>query len=408
MDNTSYDEIFQKIRINFLFNHPFLSVLALSISTNYMENKFSAFQTNGMKISVDLHKLQKYTQDEITYLYAHTLLHIVLKHPYRQKTREKKLWNQSCDLVINLVLSKFSNVGEMPDDEILDLDLENKCVEEVYEILYKEQEENNELANQEKNENEEIKTKPNEKGKLKSHIYDESKLDIEEVNDEKTSQGDREKLDGIIIQALSIAKKTSNECAGLQVEIETLIKPEISLQDTLKEYLISSLFEKTTTYNRPNKRFIHSGLYLPGNKKSDELIEVYIALDSSSSVSLDEYKKFLGVVKDVCDGFYEYKVIVLPFDLKVKEKHIIKFDSFNPLNQDELFIPKSDGGTDFDEVLRYLKKSSEIKSDNLLMVLSDGEFDINESLVSKTLFIISNNKNIKRFESYGRVIQFNL
>ena len=408
MDNTSYDEIFQKIRINFLFNHPFLSVLALSISTNYMENKFSAFQTNGMKISVDLHKLQKYTQDEITYLYAHTLLHIVLKHPYRQKTREKKLWNQSCDLVINLVLSKFSNVGEMPDDEILDLDLENKCVEEVYEILYKEQEENNELANQEKNENEEIKTKPNEKGKLKSHIYDESKLDIEEVNDEKTSQGDREKLDGIIIQALSIAKKTSNEYAGLQVEIETLIKPEISLQDTLKEYLISSLFEKTTTYNRPNKRFIHSGLYLPGNKKSDELIEVYIALDSSSSVSLDEYKKFLGVVKDVCDGFYEYKVIVLPFDLKVKEKHIIKFDSFNPLNQDELFIPKSDGGTDFDEVLRYLKKSSEIKSDNLLMVLSDGEFDINESLVSKTLFIISNNKNIKRFESYGRVIQFNL
>jgi predicted metal-dependent peptidase len=408
MDNTSYDEIFQKIRINFLFNHPFLSVLALSVSTNYMENKFSAFQTNGMKISVDLHKLEKYTQDEITYLYAHTLLHIVLKHPYRQRTREKKLWNQSCDLVINLVLSKFSNVGEMPEDEILDLDLENKCVEEVYEILYKEQEENNESANQEKSENEEIKTKPNEKGKLKSHIYDESKLDIEEVNDEKTSQGDREKLDGIIIQALSIAKKTSNEYAGLQVEIETLIKPEISLQDTLKEYLISSLFEKTTTYNRPNKRFIHSGLYLPGNKKSDELIEVYIALDSSSSVSLDEYKKFLGVVKDVCDGFYEYKVIVLPFDLKVKEKHIIKFDSFNPLNQDELFIPKSDGGTDFDEVLRYLKKSSEIKSDNLLMVLSDGEFDINESLVSKTLFIISNKKNIKRFESYGRVIQFNL
>lgn len=207
---------------------------------------------------------------------------------------------------------------------------------------------------------------------------------------------------------MSIAKKSSKEYIGLQVEIDTLIKPEISLQDSLKEYLIASLFEKTSTYNRPNRRFIHSGLYLPGNKKSDELIEVYIALDSSSSVSLDEYKKFLGVVKDVCDGFYEYKVVVLPFDLKVKEEHIIKFDSFNPLNQEELFIPKSDGGTDFDEVLRYLKKSSEIRSENLLMVLSDGEFDINESLVSNTIFIISDRKNLKRFESYGRVIQFNL
>ena len=408
MANISYDEIFQKIRINFLFNHPFLSVLALSIPTIYEENIYSAFQTNGIRLSIDSKKLEKYSIDEITYLYAHTLLHIVLKHPYRQKTREKKLWNQSCDLVINLIMSSFSNIGTMPNDEVLDLDLEDKCVEEVYEILYKKSEEENVSKQEEEKKDEEIKTTANQKGKLKAYIYDESKLDIEEVNDEKTSQGDREKLDGIIIQALSIAKNNSKEYVGLQIEIDTLIKPEISLQDTLKEYLIASLFEKTATYNRPNRRFIHSGLYLPGNKKSEELIEVYIALDSSSSVSLDEYKKFLGVIKDVCDGFYEYSVSVLPFDLKVKEEHIIKFDSFNPLKEEKIFIPKSDGGTDFDEVLRYLKKSTEIRSDNLLMVLSDGEFEISESLVSNTLFIISAKKNIKKFEVYGRVIQFNL
>ncbi len=402
----SYDEVFQKIRINFLFNHPFLSVLALSIPTRFKDNSNSAFQTNGKEIFIDLKKLQSYSSDEITYLYAHTLLHIVLKHPFRQKTREKKLWNQACDLVTNLVLSSFSNIGKMPTDEILDLDLENKCVEEVYEILRKE-EENNESSSEEKKDDE-IKTKPKEDGKLKAYIYDESKMDIEEVNDENTSSGDREKLDGIIIQALSIAKKSSKEYQGMQIEIDTLIKPEISLQDTLKEYLISSLFEKTSTYSRPNRKFVHSGLYLPGNKKSDEMIEVFIALDSSSSVTLDEYKKFLGVVKDVCEGFYEYKVKVLPFDLKVKEEHIIEFDSFNPLIEKELFIPKSDGGTNFDEVLRYLKKSSDIRSDNLLMVLTDGEFEMYESLVCKTLFIISEKKNIKRFERFGRVIQFNI
>ena len=410
MDSSSYDEVFQKIRINFLFNHPFLSVLALSIPSIYTQNKNSAFQTNGNEIHIDLEKLQKYANDEITFLYAHTLLHIVLKHPYRQKTREKELWNQACDLVINLIMSSFSNIGSMPKDEMLDLDLENKCVEEVYEILRKEKEEEKreDDSKDEEQKDEEIKTKPNEKGKLKAHIYDKSKMDLEEVNDESKDSGEREKLDGIIIQALSIAKKSSKEYAGMQVEIDTLIKPEISLQDTLKEYLISSLFEKTSTYERPNRKFIHSGLYLPGSKKSDELIEVYIALDSSSSVTLDEYKKFLGVVKDVCEGFYEYKVKVLPFDLKVKEEHIIVFDSFNPLIEDELFIPKSDGGTDFDEVLRYLKKSSEIRSDNLLMVLSDGEFEISESLVSNTLFIISEKKNIKRFERFGRVIQFDI
>jgi len=378
-----------------LFNHPFLSVLALSIETNFTKNKKSAFETNGFKIDIDLEKLSQYGEDELTYLYAHTLLHIVLKHPYRQKTRDSSLWNQSCDIVVNNILSDFKNIGSVPSDEISDEDLKNKCVEEVYEVLYK------------KDEEKQIKVTPNEKGDLKAFIYNESKQDIQEVEDDKTSSGDKEKLDGIIIQALSIAKKSSNNYAGLSVEIDTLIKPEISLQDVLKEYLISSLFEKQSSYSRPNRRFIHSGLYLPGNEKSDEFLDVFIALDSSSSVTLDEYKKFLGVVADVCEGFYEYSIKVLPFDLKVKEDYIVEFNSFSSLKEKDFFIPKSDGGTNFDEVLRFLK-STDVRAENLLVVLSDGEFEVSESLVCKTLFIINDKKNLTKFESIGRVMEFTL
>jgi len=405
LSKKEYEKLFSKLRVNFLFNHPFLSVLALCITTTFKENKNSAFETNGSKITIDLEKLSLYKEEEITYLYAHTLIHIVLKHPLRIKTRELIIWNQACDLVTNNILESFENVGIKPDDEILDKDLKDKCVEEVYEIIYKKEKQKNKSSKEKSKDKNKAKVAPNEKGDKKAYIYNKSKLDIQEVNDDKTDKGDQEKLDGIIIQALSIAKKTSNQYHGLQIEIDTLIKPEISLQDALKEYLISSLFEKTSSFERPNKRYIHSGIYLPGNKKSDELIEIYIALDSSSSVSLDEYKKFLGVIKDVCEGFYEYKITVIPFDKFVKKEHIIDFDSFNPLKDDDLFIPKSDGGTNFNEVLKFLK-TTQIKRDNLLMVLSDGEFDINESLVCQTLFIISDKKNINRFQKYGRVIEF--
>lgn len=408
MANISYDELFAKLRVNFLFNHPFLSVLALSIPTTFEQNANSAFQTNGAKITIDLEKLEKYNDEHITYLYAHTLLHIVLKHPKRAKTRDTNIWNMSCDLVINNILDTFENIGIKPDDEILDLDLADKCVEEVYEILYKQDEdEQNQDSQSDEEQEAQAKVSPDPKGDKEAHIYDESKRDLEEVADEKTNQGDQEKLDGIIIQALTIAKKTSHKYGGLQIEIDTLIRPDISLQDVLKEYLTASLFEKQTTFSRPNKRYIHTGLYLPGTKKSDELIEVYIALDSSSSVSLEEYKKFLGIIQDVCEGFYEYKVTILPFDKYVKSDHIISFDSFNPLNQQDLYIPKSDGGTCFDAVLQYLK-NTDIRAENLLMVLSDGEFDITQSLVSKTLFIISDKKNLNKFERYGRVIEFSM
>ena len=395
MQITSYKDIFEKIRIKFLFNHPFLSVLALSIDSEFKENINSAFLTDGFKITIDTGKLEKYSKDEITYLYAHTLLHIVLKHPYRQKTRDKYIWNQACDVVINNILSTFENVGIRPADEILDLDLNDKCVEEVYEILYKKKKE--ELS----------KTTPDKKGNIESNAYNKSKLDLDEVltKSEKTNQ---EKLDGIIIQALSLAKKSSNLYEGMSVEIDTLIKPEINLHDVLKEYLISSFFEKQITYERPNKRFIDRGIYMPGTKKLNDNLNIFVALDSSSSVSLDEYKKFLGIVSEIAESFYEYKIDILPFDLKVRSEYIISFYSFNPLSSKELLIPKSNGGTSFDELLRYLKKSSEIRNDSLLIALTDGEFEMSESLLCNTLFIISNKKNLRKFEQHGRVIQFNI
>ncbi|MEA2028051.1 MAG: hypothetical protein U9N49_03645, partial [Campylobacterota bacterium] len=340
---------------------------------------------------------------ETTYLYAHTLLHIVLKHPERAKMRDRVIWNQASDIVVNNVLSDFKNIGSMPSDELEDKDLKDKCVEEVYEILYEEEQEGSQ--GEESKEEEEAKTNPDKKGKHKVYEYNPNKRDIQEVADSSTDSGEQEKLDGIIIQALSIAKKNATQYQGLAIEIDTLIKPQIDLHDILKEYLISSFFEKNHTYERPNRRFIHQNLYLPGYKPSDELIELYIALDSSSSVTMDEYKKFLGIVAEVCEGFYEYKITIIPFDKRVKTQAIITFDSFNPIDDDRLLIPKSDGGTNFNEVLRYLK-TSDIRAQNLLIVLSDGEFDINEALVSQTLFILSQSKNMAKFEEYGRVIEF--
>ena len=395
MEITSYKDTFEKIRINFLFNHPFLSVLALSIDSEFKENVNAPFLTDGFKISIDTNKLEKYTKDEITYLYAHTLLHIVLKHPYRQKTRDRHIWNQACDVVINNILTTFENIGSRPSDEIVDLAFKDCCVEEVYEILYKKKKE------------EMSKTTPDKKGTIESNAYDKTKLDLDEVLT-KSEKANQEKLDGIIIQALSLAKKSSNIYEGMSIEIDTLIKPEIDLHDVLKEYLISSFFEKQISYERPNKRFIDRGIYMPGTKKLNENLNIFVALDSSSSVSLDEYKKFLGIVSEIAESFYEYKIDILPFDLKVRSEYIISFDSFNPLRNDELLIPKSNGGTSFDECLRYLKKSSEVRNDSLLIVLSDGEFEISESLLCSTLFIISSKKNLRKFESHGRVIQFNI
>jgi predicted metal-dependent peptidase len=368
METISYDEILKKIRVEFLFEHPFLSVLALSIETVFASNSYSAFQTDGVTLSIDSDRLERYTAREIKYLYAHTLLHIVLKHPQRCRERDSKLWNMSCDLVVNAILSP---ILESPSDEIVDKRFIECSAEEVYAKL-----------------------------DAKNYNYSERKLDIYKPKEST------QKLDSIIIQALSIAKKSQNRYRGLEVEIANLIEPDIDISNILREFLISSLFEKRETYSRANRKFIHKGLYLAGYESSREFADIYVALDSSSSVSLDEYRKFLAVIKEICQSLYEYSVVVVPFDIEVKEDNIVKFDSFNPVDEESFFIVKSDGGTDFNKALLYLQER--MSRDSLLIVLSDGEFEIGRDLGVNTLFIITQNRNLKKFKSYGRVVQFKI
>jgi predicted metal-dependent peptidase len=129
------NELFTKIRVDFLFAHPFLSVLALSLPHHTVENGKYPITTNGKSISLDSQKLVEMPDEEVKYLYAHVLLHIALKHPSRQTMRDATLWNKACDIVINLVLSKFKNIGKAPKGEEPIERFAKMIAEEVYERL---------------------------------------------------------------------------------------------------------------------------------------------------------------------------------------------------------------------------------------------------------------------------------
>ncbi|WP_024788151.1 MULTISPECIES: DUF2201 family putative metallopeptidase [unclassified Lebetimonas] len=136
--SSEYKNIFEKIRIEFLFENPFLSFLALNIPLIQKNNKYEVIETDGEKIYFDEKKASYYDNETLKYLYAHVLFHILLKHPFRMKERNKDIWNRSCDIVINLLMSEFKNMGKRDENEILLEKFRNKSVEEVYNSLYNE------------------------------------------------------------------------------------------------------------------------------------------------------------------------------------------------------------------------------------------------------------------------------
>lgn len=378
------EELFKKLRIDFLFHNPFLSVLAMSLPVIYDEDQVCAFKTDGRRVFVNAERLQTYGEPEIKYQFAHILMHVILKHPFRMKNREEDTWNLASDLVINLVLEKMKNVGKRPMDEAYDERYEGMIAEEVYALL---QEDNTENPT----ENEES----------------EKKLDL--IPNPDTQEGEEgDELDTLILQALNIARQQGLLQGSMGVEVDELLRPDVSLEEVLHEYLHQSLFEKESSYSRPNRKFIHQGLYLPGSVRPKESLHAIIAIDASISVSMEEYHTFLGTLREILENYYEHTLQVLPFDTEVKEELILHLTQFDSLSDSDLHIPKAEGGTDFDSVITYLESRDVSNDQSLLIILSDGCFEMRKNNAMEKLFLITDKENLSKFDPFGKTVQFRI
>ncbi|MDP3120337.1 MAG: VWA-like domain-containing protein [Sulfuricurvum sp.] len=372
----------EKIRVQFLFDHPFLSVLALSIPHKYQNNPHMLFETDGATIRIDASKAWGVDDSKLKYLYAHVLLHILLKHPFRMRGRDNPTWNRSCDIVIGLLLGDFKRVGSADDDAIVIESFRDKSVEEVYHALYRESDEGEGV--------------PSEDNPTLQ------KMDI--IENEGDTKAAEEEIDALIIQAMGAARKQGNIPSSLLEMFDEITKPTVDLATILHTYMSESFFDKESDFSRPNRRFIHQELYLPGYRYNKNRLSLFIFLDRSMSITADVFGKFLGIIDGILRLGHDFEVSVIPFDEQVAYDEMVTYNA-----QDicpKVVFAKGNGGTQFEPVLEYLNTHAGEK--NLAVILSDGYFKIEKSPAVQTLFLLSEKKNIKRFESYGDVIYFEL
>ena len=340
------------------------------------------FETDGVSIRVDETKTLGYDDARLKYLYAHVLLHILLKHPFRMKGRDKPTWNRSCDIVIGLLLSDFQRVGSEDEEAMVIESFRDKSVEEVYDALYRESDEG--------------------EGSQSEDNPTQQKMDIiEHEGDTKVAE---EELDALIIQAMGAARKQGNIPASLLEMFDEITKPSIDLHTLLHTYMSESFFDKESDFSHPNRRFIHQGLYLPGYRYDRNRLNFFIFLDRSMSITHAVFSRFLGIIDTIVRMSHDFEVSVLPFDERVADNELIRYDAQGILPN--IRFAKGNGGTQFDPVLNYLNLHNGEK--NLAIILSDGYFTIDKAPAIQTLFLLSEKKNLKRFEHYGDVIYFDL
>jgi len=380
--SSEFQKRLEKIRVQFLFDHPFLSVLALSLDTHFQLNTHEAFETDGVNIFIDEARCSGLDDGRLKYTYAHILLHIMLKHAFRMKGREHGVWNRSSDIVINLLLNDFDRIGERPEDEVFLEKFRNQSVEEVYNALYRESKDG--------------------EGTPDEQNPQQEKRDLIE-NSGKDSAVEEE-IDAVIAQAMGAAHKQGNIPASFKERITEIINPQTDLETLLHSYLSESFFDKESDFSHPNRRFVHQGLYLPGYRLVKNRLNVLIGLDISMSIDPKTFSKFLGIIDGVLRLGSEFEVTVIPFDAEVDPSQIVTYDIFGVLPP--VAFEKGNGGTDLSVLFDYIDTTSFDAS--LLIVLSDGFVAIKEAPPLQTLFLISRKENQRRFEAYGDTVYFDL
>lgn len=183
-------------------------------------------------------------------------------------------------------------------------------------------------------------------------------LILEPVNDEGQPlspaevQQAADELRVDIIQAARLAQAAGEQLgAGLTRLIEDAENPRKDWREVLRRFVSQSVETPVDqTWARPNRRFIHQGVYLPGWRK-EGTNELLIAIDTSgSTISTPALPRFYAEMKRILEDTRPEKVTVIWCDNRIQ-----RAETYTDPSQIPQDCPGC-GGTAFSPVWRKVRE----------------------------------------------------
>ena len=167
-------------------------------------------------------------------------------------------------------------------------------------------------------------------------------------------------------QAAAISKSQGLMPGGIEELIDGAHESEVDWRVLLHRFM-QRVAERDYTWQRPNRRHIDSGLYLPAIH-SEQMPPIVIAVDSSGSMDQDDLD---AAWKETCEATQEArpeKVTVIQCDARIQD--VEEFAPDELLDAD--FLAHGRGGTRVAPVFEYVEQ--ELEPPACLIYFSDMEF----------------------------------
>jgi predicted metal-dependent peptidase len=348
---TSAFERIRKARTALLLDHPFFGSLLFRLKSEECRS-IPTMATNGVVLRYNPAFVDTLNAATLAGVLAHEVMHPALQHHTRRSKRDPRRWNEACDYAINPLLLDAGL--HLPDDVLVDPRFRGMSAEQIYNLreaeAQSEPDGENESAQTQGSESNDSTGGNNDQG---SPSLPESQGGIGQVIDapeggEDGAGNDEQAREWEIAvsQAATVAQQAGKVPAGLKRTLDGAAEAKVDWRELLRR-LWSDTIPTDSSWMRPNRRHIWSGLYLPGVVR-EGTGEIAIAVDCSGSVNARQLRLFEAEIRSILEGQRPERVHVLYFDAEVHK--VDTYTAGEPLHLD----PVGGGGTDFGPCFTWL------------------------------------------------------
>lgn len=285
-----------------------LTLLGPTLKIKEDPRNTQAMKTDGRSIWYSPTWVRKREESDVTFVLCHEEYHCFCNHPGRRGDRDPALWNRAADIRTNWDVLKILRVRgswPLPEDAIPNYDwAEHLTVEEIYDILKQEQEQQGE------------DTQP----------HDPYTPDMEDPQEtEQESDDFRRALTQDLVQAAMAEEQAHNGKHSLEdvypknvwERLQELKRCEVPWDVLLRGRLAAALGNDLVSWVPPNRRYLPD-IALPSRRGTIEN-ELLLGVDISGSITDDDLKRFRACILPAARR--AKTTTVLTFDEEIREQY---------------------------------------------------------------------------------------
>ena len=353
----------QQDRAVLLARQPFVAAIAMNLElVPVLDDRLQTACTDGSRIFFSVDFLQTLPDSHRLALIGHEVWHCVAGHFLRHRIQrdseaaadlgqtgsgtepprpgfwsDADLWNYACDHEVNHLL--LSDRFALPAGAVFYPPLAGRNAEQVYQWL-------------------------KESGAPGGQLMDQHEFSQDTDNPDRSqprqdrdfhpepSEARRQQQHRKLINTACTIRQTqpgSLSREGREL-LDRLLEQRRDWRDLLRQFIQSDSSPEKTDWQRPNRRYLAQGLFLP--RRRGEKLNLLVAVDLSGS-TCDLLPMFLAELVAIAESYMSFELTLLTFDTRVLSREV-----FTPFNLQALkarrFAPC--GGTDFGPVFQQARQ----------------------------------------------------